>query len=68
MSMQYVRDCYGVPAKRGGRVMFSDGRTVMRGTITRATHRVYIRWDGDSRAFPYHPRDERLTYLKERGE
>lgn len=42
MTMQYVRDYYGVPAKRGGRVRF-EGRS--EGTILSATHRLHVRFD-----------------------
>lgn len=57
--MQYVRDYYIVPVKRGGRVVVFGGRE---GVITRATHYVYVRVEG-GRARPYHPLD--LIYLPE---
>ncbi len=53
MSMAYVRDYYGVPAKRGMRVLVY-GR---KGTITRATHHVWVRFDGERRSTPCHPCD-----------
>lgn len=64
MSMKYIRTMYGVPAARGRRVEIrqSDGR-VVGGTITRATHRVHIRVDGERHARRYHPADPAITYL-----
>ena len=63
MSMAYVRRTYGVPAKRGGRVeVRMPNGAVFRGTITRATHVVFIRVDGDRYARPYHPTDPALRY------
>jgi hypothetical protein len=51
MSMDYVRRTHGVPAKRGLRVTV-DGRP---GVITRATHYVYVRFDGNRFSRPCHP-------------
>lgn len=51
--MDYVREAYGVPAKRGGRVTV-DGRA---GTITRATHYVWVRFDDAKHSRPFHPSD-----------
>ena len=64
MSMDYVRKTYGVPAKRGGRVEVAreDG-TTRSGTITRATHYVYIRLDSMTYARPYHPTDPAIRYI-----
>ena len=48
MTMQYVRDAYGVPAKRGGRVMVKldcGSFEGMEGTITKASHYVHVRLD-----------------------
>ena len=50
--MQYIRDHYRVPAKRGARVRF-DGRP---GVITgSAGQYLYIRLDGEKRSEMYHP-------------
>ncbi len=43
MSMEYVREYYGVPAKRGGRVVVLDlagNKTETKGTIVSATHNL----------------------------
>ena len=60
MSMQYIRDYYGVPAKRGGRVRFQDR---VNGTITgtKGGH-LRIRLDGNKFSRPYHPTSE-IEYL-----
>ena len=64
MSMAYVRKTYGVPAARGRRVeVRKSNGAVFRGTITRCTHYVFIRLDGERHARPYHPTDPCLTYL-----
>lgn len=61
MSMEWVRQSYGVPAKRGGRVRVKfDGKT---GTITNATQYVHVRLDGEKRPDRFHPLD--LEYLEE---
>lgn len=52
MSMAYVRDRYGVPAKRGARVI-ADGKP---GTIVAARHgHLRIRLDGERRTGSWHP-------------
>lgn len=59
MSIEYVRNTYGVPARRGGRVRTRAG---LLGTITSATNYVMVRLDGGRRrAMPYHPTE--LDYL-----
>lgn len=64
MSMQWVRDNYRVPAKRGGRVRYTGERTPQLGTIT-GTKGPYlrIRLDGERRPIPFHPTWE-LEYLE----
>lgn len=58
MSLQYIRDTYRVPAKRGGRVEF-QGRP---GTITSTDGaRLRVRLDGDRRNVILHPTWE-VTY------
>ena len=52
MSMQYIRDYYKIPAKRGGRVEF-DGRP---GTIMSSNGaKLRIKLDGDTYSRLYHP-------------
>ncbi|WP_109527219.1 MULTISPECIES: hypothetical protein [Nocardia] len=63
MSMQYVRDYYKVPAKRGGRVRYTGDKEPRLGTITAARGGgLRIRLDGDKWAMPFHPTWE-LEYL-----
>lgn len=66
MSLDCIRHHYGVPAKKGGRVRYTNGR-VREGTITgaRGAH-LTIRMDGDSFAQPYHPTWD-LQYLQPAG-
>lgn len=64
MSMQWVRDTYKVPAKRGGRVRYQwTKRTATEGRITRATNYVHVRFDGERQVYRIHPTDDALTYL-----
>ncbi|PWJ80576.1 hypothetical protein C7441_112118 [Pseudaminobacter salicylatoxidans] len=66
MSMDWVRKRYGVPAKRGGRVIYSGGKTPEYGTIMSARDgRLYIRLDGMeyTHPLPFHPTWE-LHYLE----
>lgn len=67
MSIQWIRDNYGVPAKRGGRVEYTpcegskDG--VALGTIVGTSGQyLKIRLDGDKTSFSYHPTWQ-LRYL-----
>ncbi len=48
MSLEYIRDTFGVPAKRGGRIEFTDSRGAKwRGTIRSARDsRLRVRLDG----------------------
>ena len=56
MSMEYVRKTYGVPAKRGGRVLYTGDHSGARyGTITGASHRIRVRFDGFKFSLPLHP-------------
>ncbi|WP_409188400.1 hypothetical protein [Bradyrhizobium sp. RDM4] len=64
MSIDYIRQYYGVPAKRGARVEYtgaSDGPRL--GTIkaARGSH-LMILLDGSKHAMPFHPTWE-LRYL-----
>jgi hypothetical protein len=61
--MQYVRDYYSVPARRGGRVRYTGDKEPRLGTITSARHGgLRIRLDGDKHPLPFHPTWE-LEYL-----
>jgi len=62
MSMEYVRNTYGVPAKRGARVAMNWGLAWVYGTITSADHAVIVRPDmHKNKRLRYHPTD--LRYL-----
>ena len=60
--MEYIRNHYGVPAKRGGRVVYTGGRDPIHGTIvgTSGPH-LKIRTD-DGKTGCYHPTWE-IEYL-----
>ena len=60
MSLKYIRDHYGVPAKRGGRVRY-NGR--IEGAITGSVGALLrVRMDGDGFSLKYHPTWE-MEYL-----
>lgn len=64
-SIAQIRRYYSVPAKRGGRVVYTGGRQPQEGVITGASHEamhLMIRLDGETFTRPYHPTWE-LTYL-----
>lgn len=65
VSMAYIRRFYGVPAKRGMRVVW-DTRTGSRyGTITSASCYVRVRFDDQpAHPVPLHPMEEGLRYLE----
>lgn len=66
MSMKYIRDTYGVPAKRGMRVVLveDDGRRRTGGTITGAKNAyLCVRLDGERRTRLYHPNHD-IEYQK----
>lgn len=66
MSMQYIREACRVPAKRGGRVMYSGDGNRRLGTITRADGAyLLIRLDGEKDSHRYHP-TWKLEYLGQR--
>jgi hypothetical protein len=67
VSFDYVRKTYGVPAKRGMRVRFTTKHSDRFGTITRATHYVWVRFDGSRGELPVHPTDPYLTYSPAEG-
>lgn len=63
MTMEYIRTMYNVPAKRGGRVIYSGDGTRRLGTIRSASAGyVFITLDGQKDSMPYHP-TWKLTYL-----
>lgn len=66
MSMDYIRQTYGVPAKRGGRVRVRfdspDELNGREGTITSATSYVKVRLDGEKRPDIFYPLE--LEYLE----
>lgn len=66
MSLQYIRDTYGVPAQRGARVEYTGNGSTIQGTITgsRNAH-ILVRLDGDRRAVPFHP-TWKIRYLGDR--
>jgi hypothetical protein len=63
MSMRYIRDYYGVPAKRGIRVVADGNRGVIRGA--RGQH-LRLRLDGDQRLTTWHPTWQ-MIYLQRKG-
>ena len=61
--MNYIRRYYGVPAKRGGRVKYTGGKSPRYGTIKSASGpHLRILLDGDKYAGTYHPTWE-LEYV-----
>lgn len=67
MSMEYICTRYNVPAKRGGRILYTGDKGKKRyGTIVGATGQyLSIRLDGEKVPYKYHPTWE-LTYVDER--
>jgi hypothetical protein len=62
-SFQWVRDNYGVPAKRGARVEYTGGAKPQLGTIKSVSgSHIKIQLDGAKHALPFHPTWE-LRYL-----
>lgn len=57
MSLDYIRKTYGVPAKRGEFVEYTDAQGKKRsGVITGSNHSyLRIKLDGDKHAGNYHP-------------
>ncbi|WP_426237377.1 hypothetical protein [Pseudomonas sp. TWP3-2] len=65
MSMEYVRKSYGVPAKRGMRVLYTGCGRHEYGTIRSARNgRLMIRLDASKLTMPFHPTWE-LAYQPE---
>lgn len=60
MSLEYIRNYYGVNAKKGGKVRDPKGQI---GTITGSNNaHVMVRIEGIKHSVPYHPTD--LEYLE----
>ncbi len=60
MGIKYIRDYYGVPAKRGARVEFTipcpAGDIKRLGTIVGARNQyIRVRMDGEKKSHAYHP-------------
>ena len=56
MSMKYIRDYYGVPAKRGARVRYFDGVNEFFGVIVGSRGSLLrVRFDGEKGASLLHP-------------
>jgi hypothetical protein len=54
--MKFIRDSYGVPARRGGRVVYTGKAMATTGTITSAKGaRLRVRMDGEKHTGIYHP-------------
>ena len=65
MSMDYIRRTYGVPAKRGALVQFTDARHAVRGRIVGSRGQyLRIRWDESGLTQTLHP-TWMLVYVKE---
>lgn len=63
MTLAYVRKAYGVPAKRGGRVLYTGCGREEFGTIIGASGgHLKIRLDGVRHGMPFHP-TWKLEYL-----
>jgi hypothetical protein len=61
--MQWIRDTYGVPAKRGGRVEYTGTNPPAHGTIVGTGYgHLRVRLDGQAVARLFHP-TWRLRYL-----
>lgn len=65
MSMEWVRNYYSVPAKRGGRVIYTGEKEPRGGTIRSASNgRLNIQLDGMPDAQQFHP-TWGIIYLKD---
>lgn len=64
MTMDYIRQTYDVPAKRGARVEYTGGKAPEQGTITGADGaHLMIKLDSRKHSLPFHPTWE-LNYLE----
>ena len=56
MSMEYIRRTYGVPAKRGALVEFTNGSYCLAAAIARSDgHYIWLRDAAGRITGPYHP-------------
>ena len=65
MSMSWIRNAYRVPAKRGGRIIYTGGRTPEYGTIKSARGgylRILLDGMNYTHPLPFHP-TWAITYL-----
>lgn len=63
MSLDWIRKNYRVPAKRGGRILYTGCGTREFGTICGATSgHLSVRLDGVKHTMPFHPTWE-MQYL-----
>ena len=63
MSLIYIRNYYGVPAKRGVTIEFTGNSAPVRGVIVGASGAyLRVRLDGEKRARTFHPTWE-MKYL-----
>lgn len=63
MSLEYIRNYYSVPAKRGGRIRFTGFDAPREGKIVGARQQyLRVRFDGWKRPQTLHPTWE-VTYL-----
>lgn len=65
MSMKYIRETYGVPARRGAWVKFTGNphKCPSFGTVTGSRNQyINVRMDGDIKSGKYHP-EWRIEYL-----
>lgn len=60
--MDYIRRAYEVPAKRGGRVRFLDGKMREGCIVGSRGHYLRVRFDGERRPRSLHP-TWRVEYL-----
>ena len=65
MTMEYIRQMYQVPAKRGRIVEYTGGDNVRRRgyIVGSAGAHLRIRLDGEKLTRLYHPTDDYLVYL-----
>lgn len=56
MSLDYIRDHYGVPARRGARIQYTGGGYTARGTVVGARNQyLRVRFDGAEEIHTLHP-------------
>jgi hypothetical protein len=62
MSLEYIRNYYGVPAKKGKIVKYKERFGIITG---HSGPHVKVRLDGEKNALPYHPMDLEYTFFGE---